>query len=189
MSVSNILPQNLYDIQIKGLGERLIYGENGTPYQIIFITSASYGHGVSTVTLNLARYLSKNGANKIAIVRQQSSISKNDDDTQLKAGINVIDINLVGNGHLHDELSEKITDLRKSYSFVIIESLPVNTASEMLHLIPYSDLVMVVVRSNSIKGQVLNSYIKFLQIAHPRNICVVLNQKKYYIPQNIYSKL
>lgn len=193
--------QNMYAIQIKGLGERLIYGENGIPFKVVLVTSASHGHGVSTVSLNLAKYLSKQGACNVSVLRLPTSLTPDSGYTQsnqengiLLTGpeakcINITDMFIPGDGDLPNASAEKINTLKNNYSFVIMDVPPIMTAPEMLFLVSLSDIVMVVVRSNSIKWQTLKSCVDFLQTARPRNICVVLNRKKYYIPQSIYSKL
>jgi Mrp family chromosome partitioning ATPase len=201
MSALYELSQNMYDIHIKGLGERLIYGENGTPFKVVLVTSARHGHGVSTVSLNLAKYLSKEGACNVSVLRLPSISSPDSRHDQSKQEngvlltgpeakyINITDVIIPEDGNLPAASSAKINSLKNDYSFIIMDTPPIMTAPEMLFLVPLSDIVMVVVRSNSIKWQPLKDYVDFLQTARPRNICVVLNRKKYYIPQSIYSKL
>ena len=73
--------------------------------------------------------------------------------------------------------------------YVIVDAPPVVLCPETLPLAPFVDGVVLVVHSGRTKRETVQRSIKQLQQIQGRVLGIVLNRKRYFIPDFIYRRL
>ncbi len=79
--------------------------------------------------------------------------------------------------------------MRDSYDFVILDAPPIHGFAETRVLCPKVDGVILVIESGKTRRQVAFSAKKQLEKAGAKLLGVVVNKRKYYIPEFIYRRL
>ncbi len=82
-----------------------------------------------------------------------------------------------------------LAECRRRFQFVILDSAPVTLYAETLALAKQVESVVLVVKAGETRWEVALSAKKQLQKVNPRLLGVVLNQRKFYIPEWIYRRI
>jgi capsular exopolysaccharide synthesis family protein len=82
-----------------------------------------------------------------------------------------------------------LAECRRRFQFVILDSAPVTLYAETLALAKQVETVVLVVKAGETRWEVALSAKKQLQKVNPRLLGVVLNQRKFYIPEWIYRRI
>lgn len=82
-----------------------------------------------------------------------------------------------------------LEESRRRFQFVVIDSAPVTLNAETLALAKQAESVLLIVRSGVTRWEVVLSAKKQIQKVNPRLLGVVLNQRKFYIPEWIYRRM
>jgi capsular exopolysaccharide synthesis family protein len=77
----------------------------------------------------------------------------------------------------------------RRFQFVIVDSAPVTLYAETLALAKQVEAVVLTVRASQTRWEVALSAKKQIQKVNPRLLGVVLNQRKFYIPEWIYQRI
>lgn len=80
-------------------------------------------------------------------------------------------------------------DLAGKFEFIVLDSPPVSSASDGVLLSPLVDGVILVVEAEKTRWPVVQISKEKIAAAGGNILGVVLNKRKYYIPESIYSRL
>ena len=79
--------------------------------------------------------------------------------------------------------------LKKKFDYILVDSSPVNETNDCIELSHKVDGVIIVVEAEKTRWQVASSVKDKIQERGGNILGVILNKKKYYIPQFIYKLL
>jgi Mrp family chromosome partitioning ATPase len=88
----------------------------------------------------------------------------------------------------HKRLAVAIAEVRDSFSFIIVDTAPVNTHSDVLLLSSYLDCVALVVEAERTDRHTLRETIAELTRVQARLLGVVLNRQKSYLPKSLVKR-
>lgn len=86
-------------------------------------------------------------------------------------------------------LKNLIKQIRENFSYVIIDSAPILTNRDTLVLTQLTDGLVLTVRAENTKREVISKAIAKAAEAHINILGVVLNRREYHIPKIIYDNL
>ncbi len=183
----------------------------------IMFTGAAHGGGATTTAVNFAKVLVKNSEAKVLLMdanlrtpqlqnlfnitngRGLSDILMDNDDKAfkvLKFGPSYLFI-LAGGGDYKGAVSlfeserfdEFLNETRKTFDYVILDGAPLPNSAETRVLCDKVDGVVMVIESGKLRKQVAIRAKQELEDAGARILGVVLNKRKYYIPNWLYKRL
>ena len=82
-----------------------------------------------------------------------------------------------------------LSECGQRFQFVIVDSAPVTLYAETLALAKQVETVVLIVRARETRWDVTLSAKTQIQKVNPRLLGVVLNQRKFYIPEWIYQRI
>ncbi len=88
----------------------------------------------------------------------------------------------------HKRLAVAIAEVRDSFSFIIVDTAPVSTHSDVLLLSSYLDCVALVVEAERTDRHSLRETIAELNRVQARLLGVVLNRQKSYLPKSFVKR-
>jgi Mrp family chromosome partitioning ATPase len=91
--------------------------------------------------------------------------------------------------NLERRFPKLVEEARRSYDTVVLDAAPVTTSPETPPLAPLVDGVVLVVQSGRTKRQVVQRAMAMIGQFGGTLLGVVLNRKKYHIPEFIYRRL
>ncbi len=191
------------------------YPENAI--KSIMFTGAVHGGGATTTALNFAKTLVKNGEVKVLLIdanlrtpqlhnlfnitsgRGLSDVLIDNDQKAfkiLKFGSSYLFV-LAGGGDYKGAVSlfeskrfaEFLNKSRKTFDYVILDGAPLPNSAETRVLCDKVDGVVMVIESGKLRRQVAIRAKQELEDAGARILGVVLNKRKYYIPEWLYKRL
>jgi capsular exopolysaccharide synthesis family protein len=200
------------DIKIK-----LLTRYANEPLKVILLTGPAHGTGTTTTALALAKDLTSNSQKKVLLVDANLRTpilhkifkikpSMGISDLLSENGSKVFNFFKVGPGKLYlfpAGLSRKqkngyfesqrfdrfLKHARKLFDYVIIDSAPVTRFQDSQSICSKVDGVIVVLAQGKTRRQVAIRIKKDLEDAGARILGVVLNRRKYHIPDWIYRRL
>ncbi len=187
-----------------------------TPCKSIMVASSTHREGNSITTINLSHVIAEYTSLKVLIVdlnfRSKSIYydGKNQpkglsdflsDGVQLETIIRQTDVQnlfLIPSGSADcdppkivesKEFSDLMDELKKEFSYIIIDSPPLQYYPESIMLASKVDGVILVVQAEEVRRQIVVDTKKKLNAVNANILGVVLNRKKHYIPKSIYTRL
>jgi succinoglycan biosynthesis transport protein ExoP len=180
--------------------------------QIIAVTSARPGEGVSTVAANLAVRLARLGQGQVLLVDmnlvnldQQDSgqqeqypalgnmlaLQGREDAGQLPAPLidKLFLMHYSGQSLSPVEIGELQNMWREDYDFVVMDVPPVLSNGSALFLSGVADKVILVVEAERERWQVIRRAQELLEEAHANVFGAILNKRTMYIPEWLYQRL
>jgi Mrp family chromosome partitioning ATPase len=91
--------------------------------------------------------------------------------------------------NLERRFPKLLEEARRAYDAVVLDTAPVTTSPETPPLAELVDGVVLVVQSGRTKREVIQRALAILGQFEKTFLGVVLNRKKYYIPEFIYRRL
>jgi protein-tyrosine kinase len=88
-----------------------------------------------------------------------------------------------------DRLQPRITELRTVFRYVVIHTSPLNEDANSMLLSRWTDGVVLVVEANSTRRETARRLKKDLEVANVRLLGVVLNDRRFPIPETLYRRL
>ncbi len=82
-----------------------------------------------------------------------------------------------------------LTECSQRFQLVIIDSAPISLYAETLALAKNVEAAVLVVHTGQTRWEVALSSKKQLQKVNPNLLGVILNQRKFYIPEWIYQRI
>ena len=86
-------------------------------------------------------------------------------------------------------LPVRLAELRKEFTYVLIDAPPVNLFSDAANLAKQSDGALLVLNSNSTRKEAARNSKELFEGAGVRVLGAVLNRRTFPIPQGLYAKL
>lgn len=183
----------------------------------IMIVGTAHGSGASTTAINFATILAKDSGIKVLLIDANMRTPKLHEVFKIDQAHGLSDlvdgngrvtspIKKVGPGNLwvlpcggkhsdpvalfeSDRLDQFLKLARERYDFVILDTPPVHKAAESPVICSKADGVVLVMESRKTRRPIALRAKMKLEKAGGRIIGVVLNRKKYYIPEFIYRRL
>ncbi|VAX11609.1 hypothetical protein MNBD_GAMMA26-10 [hydrothermal vent metagenome] len=200
MTFSKIIKDYSYALQVRGLSEHLNLGMNGKPYKLVLASGIQRGDGTSSLVESLAVSLAENPDNNVLVIACCDTDDCND-FIQLTETSSIAEIikHPVSKGvHAVKCLDKKtlsrwsilqksLPDMLKEFTHILIDGPPISSEPEMLRIIPDVDYVLLILKAHSVKWQVLNKVKQLIEQIGQNNIGVVLNRRKFFIPEKLYK--
>lgn len=189
----------------------------GEPIKTIMFTGATHGGGATTTAVNFAKTLVRNHQIKVLLIDANMRTPNLKELFDIKNDEGLTDIvldndtgpfkvincdpsylfvlatggNCVGPVGLFE--SERfdtfLKKVREEFDYVILDSAPLPNFAEARVLCEKVDGVVLVIESGKIRRQVALRAKKELEDAGAQILGVVLNKRKYYIPDWLYKRL
>lgn len=181
----------------------------------MLLTSAEAGEGKTVTCLNLAMILAERPDRRTIVVdcdlrRARVSsllpIQKEPGLTELLKGTVMLkdatqgtaypNLSIIAAGKARQEevgellgkaeLEEVIAQLRRQYDFVLLDTPPINVASDAGSVGRAAGDAILVVRMNKTRRESVDKAIRLLHAANVRPVGIVLTHQMYYIPNYLY---
>jgi succinoglycan biosynthesis transport protein ExoP len=215
--VSHAQPQSPISEAFRALRTSLLLSQADRPPQIILVTSPLPREGKTTAAVNLAVTLAQLGDNTLLVdgdlrkpgVSRALNLAdgKHAGLSSYLAGVSTLDLvtiphPLIGNLHViptgpippnpadllsSHRLAEMLTELRKRYKFIVIDSPPIMAATDAVILSVAVDGVLLVVRSGSTPKEAVMRTRDLLLNVKCRMLGVVLNAVDSSLSDYYYS--
>ncbi len=185
--------------------------------RVLAITGSHHDEGASTVAANLARSLARPGDGQVLLIdadirhpsvhqifesRLSPGLTDILADSQNSEGVivpsPVQNLHILSAGAINGNLSEifdsgRFTNLldsiKKNYQFVVIDLPAVNEASWALRLAGLCDGVGLVVEAEHSRWEVAHKTKELLEQSNAKIMGVIINKRRFYIPQWLYRTL
>ncbi len=185
--------------------------------KVILFTSAMPGEGTTTIATSFAKMLALEGRERILVCEMNARkpsfsdvFSTNGDagiteyflsNTNLhslvqKSDLDGLDVLHVGRQdatviqlHLKHVFPRLLEEALRSYDTIIVDAPPVISSPETPPMTAFVDGVVVVVRAGKTKREVVLRAIKSISSFGGSVLGVVLNRKRYHIPDFIYRRI
>ncbi len=198
MKFSRIIKDYSYILQMRGLSELLNRGT--APRRLVLASGIHKGDGVSSLIENLAISLVATPDSKVLVITCCES-DESSDFSQLTETSSISDITM---HNVHENVyavkcldsqtlsrwsivQKKLPAMLEEFSHILIDAPPLMGEPEMLRIIPDVDYMLLVVKAHSVKWQVLNKTKQLIEQVGQKNVGVVLNKRKFFIPEKIYK--
>jgi Mrp family chromosome partitioning ATPase len=86
-------------------------------------------------------------------------------------------------------MKTRITELRKEFDYVLIDSAPLNTYADGVVLGQLADGLVLVLEANSTRREAAVKVAENLRAAQVRILGAVLNKRTFPIPESVYDRL
>jgi|WetSurMetagenome_2_1015567.scaffolds.fasta_scaffold07350_5 tyrosine-protein kinase Etk/Wzc len=207
-------PKATISESIRALRTNIEYQFKGIPRKVIFVTSSIEGEGKSFTALNLA--MSYAHLNKKTILvdfdlrKPAGYFSKSEGahsglssyyidranlgDIIMKSPHELLDF--IPSGPIPpnpmelltlDKTKELMNYLKECYDCIILDTTPLAQVSDAFLLMEYADIKVIVARFNYSLKKVFSFVMRDLKYKRVDNVCVVLNDNKYYSDQYGYG--
>jgi Mrp family chromosome partitioning ATPase len=94
-----------------------------------------------------------------------------------------------GDGAVGDKMRQFLDDMATLYRVVAVDSPPVLSHPESRSLAALTDGAVVVLQAHRTRREVVQKAMAILQGAHVRVLGVVLNRRRYPVPEFLYRRL
>jgi capsular exopolysaccharide synthesis family protein len=199
------------------LQNRLLSRYPQKPVRTILVTGTSHGAGVTSTVTKFAQSMAKAGNRKILVVdanlkmpslHQRYHIDPGDGVSDLLAnnGSNVFNFRRVGRGNLYvfacgrkyesgkcsfnsRRFDTFLNFAREKFDCTVLDSAPITGSSGSQAICAKVDGVLLVLEAGRTRKQVAIRAKKELEEAGGKLLGVVLNKRRYFIPDWIYRRL
>ena len=183
----------------------------------ILFTSSTAGEGTTTVATGFARFLSLQGMSRILVCEMNARhpsfsdvFSINGDlgitdyflrDTTISSIVQAsdfhdLDILQVGGHdpstiqlHLSNAFPRFLKEAKEQYDTILIDAPPVISSPESPAMASFVDGVVMVVRAGKTKREIVQRALDAIGQFEGKMLGIVLNRKKYYIPEFLYKRI
>ncbi|MGA8141776.1 MAG: polysaccharide biosynthesis tyrosine autokinase [Desulfobaccales bacterium] len=187
------------------------------PPHVIALTSSSSGEGVSTVASNLALALARRGNQRVLLVEANhfrpsvhkifgieittglTDVASGGPGTLMSINnphLANLDVIQSGQGEISlsqladsKEFAELLKLWKSKYSFVILDMPAIFKTHSTLRLASLADGVVLVVEAETVRYEVVERAKTQLAQAQANIMGIVLNKRKFHIPERIYHRL
>lgn len=183
----------------------------------IVVSSSASGEGTSTIALNISKILAKNKDLKVCLIdgnlrkpaqhklfnlEKKAGLADHalgsDDVNDILKKTDVPNLRVVTSGDSKvnpveifksNEMKDFIKELKNRFNYLVFDSAPINAFPDVHILSSHVDGVILVVHAERTRWEVAQKAKDQLQMANAKIFGVVLNRKRYYIPDFIYRRL
>ncbi len=188
-----------------------------SPVQTILVTSSTRKEGATTVAANLAYKLAINSSARVLLidgnlrnpslhsimkVQQNNGLSGLLNDSSILKDVLIkaepANLSLIVSGkdavnpaELFDsnKFGGIMEMLKKEFEYIVIDSPPVNTYTDVHVVASQVDGVVLVIHAGKTRREVVLRGKDHLEMAQANILGVVLNRKKHFIPKFLYNRL
>jgi len=181
------------------------------------VASCNKGEGSTTIAVNLSRIIAKINNGRILLIDANwrnstiervfnidripelaNSISVNVESDFLIKKTEIENLEILTTGSAVSDpvsnlYSEKVINcleiLKKDYSVIILDSLPVIPFSDSLYLASAVDIFLLVIEAEKTRWEVAQEAIQKISAAKVKAFGTILNKKKDHIPTIVYKNL
>jgi capsular exopolysaccharide synthesis family protein len=189
----------------------------GKGMKSLIFSSSTSGEGATTIAVNYARVLALQGKEKVLLCEVNARKPSFDRIFSLSDSVGVVDVftgdssldsaihkiknsNLavvpVGRPdpsliqlHMAEVLPGLLERAAKEYTTIVFDAPPISSSPETPAMSRFVDGVVIVVQSGKTKREVVQRSINAVARLDGKVLGVVLNRKKYYIPEFLYKRL
>lgn len=195
-------PRSALTESFRALRSNLNYFTGNKDHQVFMVTSSIPGEGKSFTTLNLATVFALAGkrtiilgadlrrpklsdelklSNTVGLSQYLSGLASRDEVIQVSAIENLF---LISGGPmppnpsellLRPEMENLMTELRKSFDFVVIDTPPISFVADAFVLSSYADHTLFVIRQDFTPNVALKSLDEFYQMGKLTNVSILFN--------------
>ncbi|UCH83855.1 MAG: CpsD/CapB family tyrosine-protein kinase [Candidatus Latescibacterota bacterium] len=190
--------------------------EGKTKRTILFASSMS-GEGTTTIATNFAKVLALQGHERVLVCEMNArrprfpdvfSINGTEgvteyfaDESDLPSYVHTTDSDDLGvlhvgkqdatiiQLHLNQVFPRLIEETMRHYDTMIIDAPPILNSPETAPMTAFVDAVVVVVQAGKTKREVVGRSMESIEKFDGNVLGVVLNRKKYYIPDFLYKRI
>jgi capsular exopolysaccharide synthesis family protein len=201
----------------EALCDQLIHPNNGaSPPHVIAVTSSWKEEGVSTVASNLALALARKGNQRVLLVEANhlrpsahkifgirvipgltDSLAEGGNLTSVNSlRSSNLDVIQAGKGEISlsqladsKEFAETLSLWKSEYSFVVLDMPPIFQTNSTLRLASLADGVVLVVEAENVSHEVVRRAQNRLAQAKANVVGVVLNKRRFHIPEWVYRRI
>ena len=199
------------------LQNRLLSRYPQKPVRTLLVTGTSYGVGVTSTVVRFAQSMTKANNRKVLVVdanlktpslhqRYQIGPGGGVSDLLVNNGTNVFNFRRVGRNNLyvfacgrqHEDgkysfdsrrFDTFLDFAREKFDYTVLDSAPITSFSESQAICSKVDGVLLVLAAGKTRRQVAIRAKKELEEAGSKLLGVVLNKRRYHIPDWIYRRL
>ncbi len=207
-----VLPNGWHELQNKLISRYL-----QQPIRTLLVTGTSHGVGVTSTVVKFARTLAESNDRKVLIVdanfrspgiHLQFNLNPRDGLSDLLAnnGLHIFNFKKTAQGgpylftcgrkypegkcKFESKRFDKFLKIAKQrFDYTILDSAPITSFAESQAICSRVDGVLLVIEAGKTRSQVAIRAKKELEEAGGRLLGVVLNKRRYYIPDWIYKRL
>ena len=189
----------------------------GESIKTIMFTSTAHGGGATTTAVNFAKALVRDNEVRVLLIdanmrtpnlRELFNIEKDEGLTDIVVNKHANPFKVInfhpsylfvlatGGSYVgpvglfeSEQFDGFLSKAREEFDYVILDSAPISSFAEARVLCEKMDGVVLVIESGKIRRQVALRAKKELEDAGARILGVVLNKRKYYIPEWLYKRL
>jgi capsular exopolysaccharide synthesis family protein len=189
----------------------------GESIKSLMFFGTTHGGGVTTTAVNFAKTLIMDAKCKVLLIdanlrtpRLQQLFNIDDgrglSDLLIDKNTGAFEVLKIGHGYLHilpcggnyagpvtlfesERFAAFLNEVSTEFDYVILDSAPMPNFAEARVLCEKVDGVILVIESGKIRKQVALRAKKELEDAGARILGVVLNKRKYHIPEWLYKRL
>ncbi|GAX59181.1 capsular exopolysaccharide family [Candidatus Scalindua japonica] len=209
------LPQEV-TIEFRKLKNNILQSlNNKSSCKSIMVASSTHGEGNSITTIYLSRVIAEESNSKVLLIdlnfRSKSRHYGNSktkgvseyllEGVPLETTISQTEVEnlfVLTSGNKKCDLaqiikskgfSDLIDELKNKYTYIIIDSAPLQYYPESIVLASKVDGVLLVIQAEEVRKQIVLDTKKKLSAVNANILGIVLNRKKHYIPKSIYAYL
>jgi len=174
--------------------------------QVVLLTSANPGEGVTYITDTMATHLGRHSLNKIACIDARrlreldasaEGIVEMCQPSRQKNIFRLIRPRLKPRGcdltrvwpDSSSHRQECIQQLRRHFDYVLLDCPSLRTAGDVFSLAPLVDGVVLVIEANRTKKEHIQNVTRRIEAARGRLLGHVLNRRVYVVPEWLYARL
>lgn len=189
----------------------------GKTKRVILFTSAMAGEGTTTIAANFAKILALQGGERVLVCEMNARRPAFSDVFSTNGESGITEYFTSGNGlaelvqrteedalgvlhvghqdatviqlHLNKVFPRLLAEALKNFDTVIVDAPPVLSAPETPPMAEFVDGVVLVVQSGKTKREAVVRAIDSIKNFNGKMLGVVLNRKRYYIPDFIYRRI
>ena len=203
--------------EINGLAQQIFLASGADTPRIVVFASTEPGSGCSWVCTHLGEVLASRVAGSVCLVDanlRDPSLHQYfgcENDTGMSEALVQLDpirtfvrplstpnLSLISAGSRREEAQSllssdrmrlRITELRKEFDYVLIDTAAMNICNDAIGLGCMSDGVVMVLKANASRRESARQAIQDLQSGKAKVLGAVLNQRTFPIPDSIYRNL
>jgi capsular exopolysaccharide synthesis family protein len=207
-------PKSNITESFRALRTNLDFYVRGGQKKVILVTSCIEGEGKSFVSLNLAMSYAQLGRKTILVgFDMRKPISYFEELNESQEGLSSYMINKIGlediiikspqdkldyilSGILPpnpgelialEKTEELLTKLKNDYDIIVLDTTPLAQVSDAFLLMNHAELKIIIARYNMTLKKVFSLIMKDLELKKVGNVCIVLNDNRFYSDQYGYG--
>jgi len=202
--------------QINALVQQVFLASGADAPRAVVLASTEAGTGCTWVTAHVAEMLASRVAGGVCVIdgnlrdpalHQQFGVENNiglsnallqlEPIRTFARPLSLSNLSIISSGSAtaaaqslitSDRMRLRINELRSEFDFILIDTCALNVGNDAIGLGSFSDGVLMVLKANASRKESARQAIQDLQGGKAKVLGVVLNQRSFPIPNNLYKK-